>query len=71
MAIMCTIGTSEVDDNESRMNTHLMICKLNCSLDEKCKRFCKDKKIINDVKGYGKFKKKASNTKVKTITVYN
>ena len=58
MAKMCTIGTSEVDDNESRMNTHLMIGKLNYSLDEECKRFSKDKKIINDVKGCGKFQKK-------------
>ena len=44
--------------------------KTSCGLAKKCKRLCKNKDRINDIKVYRKFSKRKTNTIVKPIFYY-
>ena len=61
------IGTPEVDDSISRMNTHSMISISSYSLAKKHKRLCQDVERVNGVKIYSKNKKREANTNVKKM----
>ena len=51
MGEMCMIGTPEVDDKQSRMNTYSMVGSASFNLAKECKRLCDDETRVNGVKG--------------------
>ena len=59
------IGTPEVEDSESRINSNTMIGSISCSLTKECKRLCMDEIRINGVKSHSKSNKRERNTKAK------
>ena len=54
---MCTIGTPEANDKESRMNDHSMVGSVSCTLAKECKRLCGDEVRGDGVKGHRKHEK--------------
>ena len=62
---MCTIGTPEANDKESRMNDHSMVGSASCSLIKEYKRLCDDEVRVNGVKEHRKYKKKEDTHKLK------
>ena len=45
-----TVGSSEAEDNNNRMDTHSMVGIYNSRFTEECKRLSEDDIIINGVK---------------------
>ena len=67
MGKMCMIGTLEIDDSESRMNTNSILDSTSCSLAKECKRLCEDEIRINCVKSQIKYKNREENIKEMNI----
>lgn len=59
------IGTSEVDDSKSRMNTHSMVGISSYILANECKPLYENNERTSGIKGHSKNKKKEGNTKMK------
>ena len=55
------IGTPEVDDSESRINSNSMVGNTSCSLAKEGKYFCEDEIKTNDAKSTSKSKKRDIN----------
>ena len=67
---MCTVGRPETDDKESRMNAHLIVGSVGCSLAKECKRLCDDEVRFNGVQGHREHKKREDTHKFKKRVYY-